>query len=781
MKRFFSAFLIFCVTFSFTGGLKVNGQEKGYNLNSVNGPVTFDSSMVWEESNGLICPRYTNVEFSNDRYVITCSNGSIMHSLDGINWETEKVCNDSLTSSAGGKNGYVAVGEKGAVVYSENGADWASAGFVGTGENLNSVIYDVYSDKFIAVGNFGTIIHSVDGKKWNVIKNNMMDNILGIATDGSKYIAITRDKASVSTNLSEWTPLKVIEEGSMDFYNLTFCKIIFAGEKWFIIPYREQLFTSDDGENWISCQHIFSKTCHEVIYDGSKHIAFSDNPLITKNPKGTWQSIENTVRYSMNDYAYGNGVYVGVGPGTIISSRGLDSWSEVSVKPTGTYKLIKGKDCVLAYVYENSAYGAITRLYYSKDGVSWNKGIVINNTISVLKYAGDKFIITFVDKKNILVSADGINWAGYALPDTANLVSIRDADKKDDEYLFIDTKKIYITKDFISWRVVSIDNSIYMNSIASNQDVCVVAAEGNIYVSRDLIEWTSVRKTNARNVIWNDKRFICFNGDIVLTSLDGYTWYVSSENLGFNEVDSCTSYAFATNFSRIYKTTDYANWDAILSVVDTYYNCIEAIEWFNDKLIVMLTDRQLLGRINTPSPTNTPTGTTTGTPSPTPSNGYTISGFVKPDISSPNVLKSGIKVELENTSYTTVTDNNGYFEFQNVPENDTGYTIKISKQIFLTRTIKNLVFNRNTQLGTPDSPVELWAGDVIINGKQDNAINLADIMKIAESFNSKSGDLNFNPDYDLNVDNSINLTDIMIVAKHFNKAVSNYPQVTLKQ
>jgi hypothetical protein len=68
----------------------------------------------------------------------------------------------------------------------------------------------------------------------------------------------------------------------------------------------------------------------------------------------------------------------------------------------------------------------------------------------------------------------------------------------------------------------------------------------------------------------------------------------------------------------------------------------------------------------------------------------------------------------------------------------------------------------------------MWAGDLSINGVQDNAVNMKDIMELASCFNSS----NFKSDrykyeYDLNIDGSINMVDIMIMAQNFNKSSTN--------
>ncbi len=141
-----------------------------------------------------------------------------------------------------------------------------------------------------------------------------------------------------------------------------------------------------------------------------------------------------------------------------------------------------------------------------------------------------------------------------------------------------------------------------------------------------------------------------------------------------------------------------------------------------------------------------------------------VSGYAS---SSASDLKAGFKVEAEGTS--TLTDDKGYFELTNLPESTTETTVKISKDGYLSREIKNVKVS--VTLGSTDNPVEIWAGDAT----EDGVINMADVLQIAKSFNSASGDAKYNAGADLNNDGVVNMADVLIVAKHFNATSDSYP------
>lgn len=180
-------------------------------------------------------------------------------------------------------------------------------------------------------------------------------------------------------------------------------------------------------------------------------------------------------------------------------------------------------------------------------------------------------------------------------------------------------------------------------------------------------------------------------------------------------------------------------------------------------------------------PTATPTSTSTPTPTTSSTTGYTVSGSVKPGFkfssSSAAIVNSGFKVEIEGTEISALTDSTGSFILKDVPKSSKAYTLRISKAGFLNRKVQNLTVSDDK---TISQAIELWAGDMIIRGVQDGAINMKDIVEMADVFNSSKGDAIYVADCDINKDNAINMTDITIVAAHFNKAVSNYPVFTIE-
>jgi predicted secreted protein len=119
---------------------------------------------------------------------------------------------------------------------------------------------------------------------------------------------------------------------------------------------------------------------------------------------------------------------------------------------------------------------------------------------------------------------------------------------------------------------------------------------------------------------------------------------------------------------------------------------------------------------------------------------------------------------------STTTDENGFFRIEGIPVNSEGYSLKISKKCYLLRTVEFRSGGEDIQFDEENMPISMWVGDIVM----DEAINIVDIMEIAKSYNSFSGDAKYNKDVDINKDGAVNIQDIMIVAANFNKVSSNY-------
>ncbi len=177
--------------------------------------------------------------------------------------------------------------------------------------------------------------------------------------------------------------------------------------------------------------------------------------------------------------------------------------------------------------------------------------------------------------------------------------------------------------------------------------------------------------------------------------------------------------------------------------------------------------------ITTPTPLPTPTPTS----KPSPKN-YSISGYLSSDsLQIAQDCRDNFKIEIQGTGLSALTDKNGYFNIDSVPETSSPgslYLITISKAGYLKRSLSTQL-SENIEICSASQPISMIPGDI----NADNVINMSDIVILAKSFNTIPSDEGFNSAADFNYDKVINMGDVVIIAKNFNATSANYVSPTI--
>jgi len=153
---------------------------------------------------------------------------------------------------------------------------------------------------------------------------------------------------------------------------------------------------------------------------------------------------------------------------------------------------------------------------------------------------------------------------------------------------------------------------------------------------------------------------------------------------------------------------------------------------------------------------------------------YKVSCYLKTDSNAGN---SGFKVYLTGCNKEGISDENGYFEVVGYAVKNTKLNIRIKRDNHLTRNIDFDPIGTHMLMGSAQSPLETWAGDV----NNDYSINMSDIVILAGYVNSSRGDGKYSESVDINGDGAVNMSDVVIIAKNFNKTSSDYimPQISI--
>jgi hypothetical protein len=155
---------------------------------------------------------------------------------------TCRVATVTVTSTA-----FIGVGADGSVCYSTNaspqnhGEAWLCPAPIVSDKKLYSIAYG--NNKFIAVGESGTVIISDNGSVWDTRNsNNSSGNLYSIAFGNSRFVAVGYNTVIVSTD----NGINFLQTAtSYDFNDISFGNGIFVA-----VGDDENIHTSTDGDTW---------------------------------------------------------------------------------------------------------------------------------------------------------------------------------------------------------------------------------------------------------------------------------------------------------------------------------------------------------------------------------------------------------------------------------------------------------------------------------------------------------------------------------------------------
>ncbi len=267
---------------------------------------------------------------------------------------------------------FVAVGQDGLRLVSENGTDWSRQQMGREGDTYRCTVFG--NGRWVAVGSYGgenIMAVTTDGTKWETAKKaaDYVRYFRGLGFDGKQFIGIGGDPGSVGA--------------SKPFYS-----------------------TSPDGLKWsdfadIGGKHIirrlaFGKGLIVGVGDRGRRMAASDLTSWKDAPEA--KAIETLV-----DVAFGNGKFVGVGlHGLRMTSDDGLTWSAKQTGEEGQH--------LNSVVWTGKQFVAIGvgATYFSSDGVTWekkaNKDAPTNCCFGGALFAGSAW------KGRILISQDAVAW-----------------------------------------------------------------------------------------------------------------------------------------------------------------------------------------------------------------------------------------------------------------------------------------------------------------------------------------------------------------------------------
>jgi hypothetical protein len=440
---------------------------------------------------------------------------------------------DPLRELAHGNGRFVAVGERGSVVVSTNGADWALHRAKGQ-PLLSAVAYG--NGVFVAVAR-GVILSSVDGVTW-AARINLRPSFIEFTTvqfGNGRFVAAGGNKIFTSTDGVNWAPAIFPTHRAPVLRAIAFGNGLFVATTEFFAG--AHAWVSEDGVTWVAAPGGPGQEIEDLAFGNGLFVAVGDEGAVYTSPDGLdWTSRDSDVSNRLIDVTCGNGRFVAVGTrGRIISSANGASWRRES---SGTPDRLEGVTFGSGLF---TAVGENGTILSSPNGVDWTRrnhgvtrdfdGIALGNgTIAVVGKGG-----------SIMTSTDGSNFIQRTGATVNDLHGIGWADG-----LFVavgEPETIVTSQDAVQWTLRRAVAGSSLKAVAKGNGLWIaVGTGGTVLTSTDATTWTrqeSYTLNDLNSVAYGNGMFVVVGDNLppngtMITSPDGITWTRRNQYTGKN-------------------------------------------------------------------------------------------------------------------------------------------------------------------------------------------------------------------------------------------------------
>lgn len=462
------------------------------------GVYTSPDGTTWtQRSSGNLAAYFYGLSYANGLFFVL-GNGTLRSSADGITWTSRTAMAGIAYSICKSTSYYVMVGASGSIR--------TTTDLVTLTTRTSGVSWNIYSvaaigNTVIAAGAGEGIIRSTDGGvTWSSISYTASNiDYLDVVTDGSQFVVyggpslgVTNSPIAVLTSPDgvTWTnralPMVTAYNGGG--------QLTYANGNYYLAvsgngnTVNRTVFTSADAYTW--SLYSTSAIYYGMFYisDTGTFIACNNNGYIltSTNNGATWTPRRNqTVSSSVLTWsiAYGAGLYVTVGTGSIVrSSPDLVTWTARTNAPqSSAYSIVYGGG---KFVYVTTDWAV-----YSSNGISWTNVAITGGALRGITY-GNSLYVVVGGSGYIATSPDAITWTQRTVSGTPSFTGVCWTGS-----LFVavgSSGAIHTSPDGITWtsRTSGITNTLRAVSYIGSTIVAVGDAS-RILTSTNGVTWTA--------------------------------------------------------------------------------------------------------------------------------------------------------------------------------------------------------------------------------------------------------------------------------------------------
>lgn len=459
-----------------------------------------------------------------NQFVAVGDRGTILTSPDGANWTLQnRRVDQSLTGVAYGGGQFIAVGAGGTVLSSTDGTNWAyRATFPGT--FLNAVAHG--QGRFVAVGNhigLGTLIqHSSDGIQWERISPGLPYGLNAVAYGNGVFVAAGVASIMRSTDGTNWSLVKPVAKEVES--------ITYAGGYFVAVGDDSSILVSHDGALWLPRPELTSRRLLGVTHGAGRFVAAGARGImLTSTDALNWSTVNSGTPDRLEGIHHAAGRFVALGEnGTIITStNGLD-WTKRNFGVTRDLDGMFATDDLVVIVGKGGV------ILTSTDGVSFTpQDVGLTNDLHGVTWGGGLWIAVG-EPGVLLTSPDAVHWT---IRETGTMNSLKDVTHAPGQWLAVGTGgTILRSTNGVNWTVQSY--GFDLNAVAYGNGVFLIAADGplgqngSLLRSFDGMTWSYADFNPGFQPGANLRGLTFAEGQFLIAGNDGLT-LLTTDGLGF--------------------------------------------------------------------------------------------------------------------------------------------------------------------------------------------------------------------------------------------------------
>jgi hypothetical protein len=432
---------------------------------------------------------------------------------------------ENLRAIVRGDGRFVAVGNNGAILHSQDGTNWSVRPYR-TSANLQAVTHG--NGLFVAVGEQGLVLTSTDADTWAARQINASEAIRGVAFGNGRFLAVGRETAYASTNGLDWAPVALPPLGG------PFDAVAFGNGLFVLADDSGDLYSSSDLLAWAYQNTAVSDVEGAAFLNGRFFVTGNNGRFALSGDGLTWATLTNNVTTGrLYGAAFGAGRYILVGArGAIISAADPDAWVSVPSPTLDRLEDVTFANGLFVAVGENGV------ILTSNDGQAWTNQLHGSGADLDGLGVGNGLALAVGKNDTLLTSGNGRDWFRQAVPSVAGAAPAdwHGAAYGNGKWVVVgQSTNVLTSTNATDWEIHPHPaRPGYLKSVLCANGLWVaVGVGGTIVTSPDGTDWTlrpSGTTDDLNEVVYGHGEFVAvgdhtpYPNGTILTSTDGFQW-----------------------------------------------------------------------------------------------------------------------------------------------------------------------------------------------------------------------------------------------------------------